>query len=438
MEILIMLGQFFLGLFIMVGLHELGHLLFAKLFGMRVDSYTIGFPPTLLSFKWKGTSYKIGLLPLGGAVKIRGMVDESLDTATLNEPPKPWEYRAKPPWQRLIVILGGVLFNIISGLVIYILLTFYGGHGYCHKDVVNQHGIVPHEIGRSIGLQTGDKIIKLNGKDFQNFNDIMSPIKLLEEHSAYTVLRNGKKITLPIPPDFLTKLTDTQNKEKGLIASPLLPPIIASLQPNGEAAQGGLQPRDLITSIEGTPIASINELITILPTYTNKKVTITYSREGITGEKTIAVNNKGHIGIILQALPVEIIKYSLVEAIPVGIKKAWGVISTNVLAIRKIITGKLSASQSLSGPIGIAKMFGGEVNWIKFWGIVGTLSMLIAFTNLLPIPALDGGHAILILYEMIIGRTLPLKLVEKLQQVGIAVLLLLTAYIMYNDICKLI
>jgi len=181
-----MIVQFLLGLSIIVGLHELGHLLFAKLFGMRVESYAIGFPPKLFRFTWGETEYSVGAIPLGGAVKIAGMIDESLDTASLARTPQPWEFRAKPAWQRLVVMLGGIFFNMISGILIYTALTFALGDIYLPKKEVNKHGIVPNAIGSSLGFQEGDQIININGRDFEKFADVLKPYTLLAANSYYT------------------------------------------------------------------------------------------------------------------------------------------------------------------------------------------------------------------------------------------------------------
>ncbi|MCY7349457.1 MAG: site-2 protease family protein, partial [Cytophagaceae bacterium] len=203
MDILIMAGQLILGLSILVGLHELGHLLTAKFFGMRVEQYSIGFPPKIWGKKFGDTEYSIGAIPLGGFVKISGMIDESLDTEAMKQPPKSWEFRAKPAWQRLVVMLGGIIVNIATGVLIFIIITYQQGGSYLSSREVNKNGIVALELGREIGLKTGDRIVRINGKPFEDFADIRSSDVLLGSNSYYTVERDGKQMEVYIPNNFV-------------------------------------------------------------------------------------------------------------------------------------------------------------------------------------------------------------------------------------------
>jgi len=207
-----MLGQLLLALSILVGVHELGHMLSAKYFGMRVEKYSIGFPPKVFGFTKGETEYSLGAIPLGGFVKISGMIDESLDTEALSKPPETWEFRAKPAWQRLIVMLGGITVNIIIGVIIFIALTYFYGEEYVSADEVNKRGIVARDLGKEIGLKTGDKILKVNGKSYSRFPEVMSPDVLLSDNSYYTVERDGKTFDVKIPKDFLGKLSRMQKR----------------------------------------------------------------------------------------------------------------------------------------------------------------------------------------------------------------------------------
>jgi regulator of sigma E protease len=436
MQTLIMIIQFILGLSIIVGIHELGHLLFAKLFGMRVESYTIGFPPKIIRFKWGETEYGIGALPLGGSVKIAGMIDESLDTEHTNQPPQPWEFRAKPAWQRLIVMLGGIFLNAISGIFIYICITLMLGDTYLSKEEVNKYGIFPNSTGIMLGFQEGDRIININGKDFDNFANVLSPRTLLQTNGYYTVERNGQQVRIDIPADLLEKLAE--GKEQIEFISPRTPFIIKAIQPQSGAEKAGLRPGDQIKEINGHFTPYFNQLQAVLEENAGKKVQITYLRDGNLAYTTAEVNIAGKLGFCTNSLLVyQKRKYNLAQAICIGSKRAIEVVRTNIVALTKIITGKVSASKSLSGPIGIAQIFGKQFDWIHFWSIVGFLSMVLAFTNLLPIPALDGGHAVLLGYELITGRKVADKVLENIQKVGLAILLLLIIYGFFNDLRKL-
>ena len=287
MGTLVMIVQFLLGLSIIVGLHELGHLLFAKLFGMRVESYSIGFPPKIFSYKWGETEYSLGTIPLGGAVKISGMIDESLDTATLTRVPQPWEFRAKPAWQRLIVMLGGIFFNIISGIVIYASIAFLLGDTYLEKQEVNKHGIVPNAIGNSLGFREGDQIININGRDFDKFADVLKPYTLMAADSYYTVLRENQRVRIDIPADFMEKLSDPAAQRD--FVNPRMPFIVGQVQQQSGAAQAGLQPGDQLIEVAGKPTVYFHQLKKILEAHAGQRVLIRYVRTGITQETTAQV-----------------------------------------------------------------------------------------------------------------------------------------------------
>jgi len=294
MQIFAMISQFILGLSFIVGIHELGHLLFAKLFGMRVDSYMIGFPPKLFRFKWGDTEYGLGAIPLGGSVKIAGMIDESLDTAHISEEPKPWEFRSKPAWQRLIVILGGIICNVISGVIIYISLTFLLGDTYLPKDEVNKYGIVPNALGVSLGFQEGDKVLNINGKDFTKFSDIIEPRTLLQVGAYYMIERNGQVMRIDIPADLLEKLAEFRD-QKAFIA-PRLPFVIGAIQQDSGAQQAGLQPGDQIIEIAGQKTPYFHQLQAILAEHVAEQVDIAYMRKGILQHTKAQINQAGKLG----------------------------------------------------------------------------------------------------------------------------------------------
>lgn len=434
MAFLIKTIQFLAALFIMVGIHELGHLLFAKLFKMRVTSYMIGFPPKLFKFKWGETEYSLGSIPLGGAVQIAGMVDEALDMDHLQHPPQPWEFRSKPAWQRLITILGGIAFNLASGILIWIGLTYKMGYTYLPKDEVNKYGIIPSTIAKEMGLKRGDQIVQINGKDFEDFNDILSLNLLLRNNSTYTINRAGKLWMLSIPEKVIENLSDIK---KGFWVRPIYPSVIGAVSPDSSAAQAGLVAGDQILTLAGQPTLDIDELHKVVQACIGKTIEATYLRKGIQISTEVQVSQKG-LGIQLAPLKYKQLHYSLLASIPVGLSKAFALIQVQALTIWKLVTGKISVKKSLSGPIGIAQNFGDEFIGSRFWTLVAYLSIAMSVVNLLPIPALDGGHALCILYEALSGRKPSARCLQNAQKLGMIFILLLTLYVFGNDIRKLL
>ncbi|MGD1891944.1 MAG: RIP metalloprotease RseP, partial [Cyclobacteriaceae bacterium] len=421
MEGLIMAAQLILGLSILVGLHELGHLLTAKLFGMRVEQYYIGFPPKIFSFRYGETEYNLGMIPLGGFVKITGMVDESLDTKKLSEEPKPWEFRSKPAWQRLIVMMGGIIVNVITGIIIFIILTYKFGDTYIPRDEVLKNGIVAYELGEEIGLQTGDVITKVNGEEYVKFSDLTSANVLLTDNAYYTVERGGEVVEVPVPVDFLDKFSDKD--AAGRFIDVRMPFEVGPLLEDSNAQKAGLQEGDQIVAVAGQEVVFFDEIQEVLANHKSEEISLEVLRPEQTGIENpinnpvilqVEVTEEGTIGFYRQPL-LELgrTEYTLAEAIPKGTKEAFNIIWVNARAIGKIFKGEVSASKSLSGPIGIAQIFGPTWDWVRFWRITGLLSMILAFMNFLPIPALDGGHVAFLTYEIVSGRKPSDKFLER-------------------------
>lgn len=437
METIIMIAQLLLGLSILVGLHEAGHMLAAKAFGMRVEQYSIGFPPKIFKFKYGETEYSLGAIPLGGFVKITGMIDESLDTKSLSEEPQPYEFRAKPAWQRLIVMMGGIIVNVITGIIIFIFLQYGYGETYVPKDIVMENGIYAYDLGKEIGLQTGDKIIAVNGRDYERVGDLTSTDVLLTSNSYYTVLRDGKEIKVPIPNDFIERYSeDNQSVD---FFDPLFEFKVDVVAPQSNADMAGLEKGDKIIAVNGEPVKYFQEFSEYLEKNKGKEIALTVRRLEDTKQITAQVTDEGKLGFYPDAeMELAHQEFSFAEAIPSGTAKAFDVVWVNIKAFGKIFRGEVSASESLSGPIGIAQIFGGEWIWQKFWTITGLLSMVLAFMNFLPIPALDGGHVVFITYEMISGRKPSDKFLENAQKVGMVLLLGLMGFAIFNDIWKAI
>ena len=438
MEGLIMTAQILLSLSILVGLHEMGHLLAAKYFGMRVEQFSIGFPPKIFGFKYGDTEYNISAIPLGGFVKISGMIDESLDTEKMKEAPKPYEFRAKPAWQRLIVMLGGIIINVITGIFIFIALTYIYGDSYLPKDEVNKSGgIMALEIAEEIGLKTGDKIIEINGQDFEKFEEIVNPDMLLSDNPSYTVERDGEIIQIDIPTNFIERLSE--DNAAGRYVFPRLPATIGEVSKNSLAERIGLQEGDRIIQINENPVQFHDQVVKIIRSYDRDSIKLAIDRDGeiLTYNENFANDTLIGYAPVMPDLNQARINYDFGRSVVVGTERAFGIVFLQLKAFGKIFSGHLSVSKSLSGPIGIAKAYGGEWQWQRFWSLTGMLSMVLAFMNLLPIPALDGGHVMFLSYEIISGRKPSDKFLENAQKVGMAFLLALMVFIIFNDIFKI-
>lgn len=435
MDTLIMAAQLLLGLSILVGLHELGHLLTAKMFGMRVEKFSIGFPPKIAGFKWGETEYSIGAIPLGGFVKISGMVDESMDTEQMSAEPQPWEFRSKPAWQRLIVMLGGIIVNVITGIVIFVVLVYQKGETYYSRDQVIEHGIVAYDIGSMIGFKDGDKVLDINGTPYRSINDLSSGEALLSSEGFYTVERDGEIVRIDIPRGFINSFSNEESMMRFIsIRSPF---EIGEIMPNSPASNAGLQPLDKITAVNERQIQYFNELQAALADAKGEEVRILVDRSGQKLEKTAQVSSEGTIGIAINPLIEPVVqKYGIGQSIVKGTERAFGVVIINAKALGKMFTGEVSA-KNVSGPIGMAKIYGSRWDWVKFWSITGLISMILAFMNLLPIPALDGGHVMFLLYEMVSGQAPSDRFLENAQKVGMVVLLALMVFAIGNDILKI-
>ena len=438
MDGLIMAAQMILGLSIMVGLHEFGHLLAAKAFGMKVEQYSIGFPPRIFKFKFGETVYSIGAIPLGGYVKISGMIDESLDLEKMKEEPQPWEFRSKPAWQRLIVMMGGIVMNIITGIIIFIIMTYSFGDSYLSKAELNKNGIEAFSLGREIGLKTGDKILKVNGKDYDKFDDLLDPDNLLASNASYTVERDGKIIEIPIPSDFIEHLSSSKNSDTVNFISPLSRFTVGEIEKGSGADSAGLKTGDKILSIDGKPVEYFYQMKNELQKLKGQAIHVSILRNNDTIPLHINVSADGTLGFIADNLDYELstTNYTLLQAIPIGTASAFNIVFINAKAIGKIVTGQLDFRKTMMGPIGIAKTFGSTWNWLRFWNLIGLLSMILAFMNFLPIPALDGGHVMFLGYEMVSGRKPSDKFMEVSQKVGMVILLSLMVFVIFNDIIQ--
>ncbi len=450
MDFLSSIFFFIVAIFILVTAHELGHFLTAKLFGMRVDKFYIGFDFWEKRL-WKktigDTEYGIGLFPLGGYVKIAGMVDESLDTNFQSTEPEPWEFRAKPVWQRLIVLAGGVSMNLILAASIFIGVTFVLGEA---RTSVNTPAFIEKgSLFASMGMKTGDRLQLTNGKTVASWEEALDPELFIAQSLNYTILRDGKSITLKAPSNILSKINETQS----LGIRPIVPPLIDEVLENMPARNAGIQSGGLITAINGHAVSDWTEVVGIISSHAAKPISITWQylqpvqgrtitpellrTEGKTFVATVIPNSSGKIGISLKTtLATERKKVGLESSIVSGFNQTWKMSSMTVQGFAKIFTGKEDFRKSVGGPIKIAKIASqsAEQGPVSFLYFLAMLSISLAIINILPVPALDGGQFVLNALEGIIRREIPFAIKMRIQQVGMALLMALFAYILINDI----
>jgi regulator of sigma E protease len=358
-----------------------------------------------------------------------------MDTDQMKQEPQPWEFRAKPAWQRLIVMLGGIFVNVVVGILIFIGIAFFNGKEYLSREEVNKYGIVAGELGQAIGLKTGDKITEVNGKSYHDFTEVMGSDVFLGTNSYYTVDRNGEKLQIDIPNNYIDKLSEPGARENFIRV--FQPFHVKELVPGSAADKAGIKVGDKLTAVNGAPVADFGDFRMKIDSLKGKTVQVTAVADGQTRELEVTVSEEGTIGFYPEILlNFTKIDYSLGESISIGTANAFNVVYTNIQGFGKIFSGDVSPSKALSGPIGIARMFGGVWDWSRFWYLTGLLSMVLAFMNALPIPALDGGHSVILLYEMISGRKPSDVFLENAQKVGMVLLLGLMAFAVLNDVWK--
>lgn len=432
-------GQFILSFSILVVLHELGHFLPAKWFGCRVDKFYLFFDPWFSLFKKKkgDTEYGLGWIPFGGYVKIAGMIDESMDKEQLKKPAEPWEFRSKPAWQRLIIMVGGVVVNILLAIVIFIGITWYWGDE--QLPVKNlKYGVHVDSLGKSIGLKDGDNVVAMDGKTIENFGSIESEL-VLTEAKKLTVIRNGQSVEIMVPESFMQKIVE-QKKFSGMLV-PQYPVIVDSVSNTAVFNSGELRKGDTLIAMNGKPFTYYQEFDQLKKSAANTVAQLTAIRGKDTVQIKALVNDKGAIGFFqvspLTILGTEHIQYDLMASIPIGFTRCWETLDRYVTGLKQLFTGKVNASDSLGSVISIGNTFPGVWDWERFWTLTGIFSIVLAFMNILPIPALDGGHALFTLYEMVSGRKPGDKFMEYAQMSGMILLMGLMAYALGLDFWRL-
>lgn len=440
MEFLVKLGQFLLSLSILIVLHEMGHFIMARAFKTRVEKFYLFFDIKFSLFKKKigDTVYGIGWLPLGGYVKISGMIDESMDREQMAKPPQPYEFRSKKGWQRLLIMLGGVLVNFLLALVIYILVFYTWGEKYIpNQNLV--HGVMVDSLAREMGFQNGDKVLKLDDVQVERWDNVPGDI-WLNEVKLITIERNGQILTLDVDEKVLPEIAKGE-----MMIAPRVPFVVSEIYVDNPAHIAGILPGDHIIGLNGEAIQFWDEFQTKIKGKVNTPVELKVQRGNDTLDFSLATNEKGLIGVIqrtdyefLYEVYDEVeLHYNLLQSIPAGLKKGYQTTTKYLKSLEKLFKPKkYKAHESLGGFITIGSIFPSSWEWESFWNLTAFLSIMLAIMNILPIPALDGGHVMFLLFEIITGRKPGDKFMEYAQIVGMVILLALLLYANLNDILR--
>ena len=444
MDIIVKLSQFLLSLSLLIVLHELGHFIPAKLFKTRVEKFYLFFDIKFSLFKKKigETVYGIGWLPLGGYVKIAGMIDESMDTEQMKQEPQPWEFRSKPAWQRLIIMLGGVTVNFVLAFVIYIGMTWFYGDKYIANESLKDGVWVISDDLKAAGMQSGDKIVSIDGQKLERFDQAQA--KMLTAQKII-VDRNGTEKEIQLPVDFVQGVIESKG-EKLII--PRMPFIVAGFE-DTSLNKDVLQERDFIVSINNNEIKYYDQMEGLLKTYANQEIPAIIKRNNVEQPITLKVNKEGKIGVApavisnqdaekLGLFKLTTNHHSLIESIPIGLKKGKDQLVGYGKQLKLIVKPETGAYKGVGGFKAIFDVFPDSWSWEMFWNITALLSIMLGVMNLLPIPALDGGHVIFLLYEMITGSKPSDKFLEYAQTVGFVILIALLLFANGNDIFKAI
>jgi regulator of sigma E protease len=438
MVILIKAAQLLLSLSILVIIHEFGHFIFSKAFKCRVEKFYLFFDPWFALFKFqKGeTEYGIGWLPLGGYVKISGMIDESMDKEQMKLPAEPWEFRSKPSWQRLIIMIGGVLFNLILAVVLYSAVLFVWGDQYLPTKNA-KYGIFVSETGKEMGLRNGDKIVSVDGKEVEDFNKIVSVI-ILNGAKTIEVQRNEEPVTVQVKNEIIPKLL----KDRYIIG--LRIPYACKVIGFGKdspARDAGMEIGDEIKTINGSTLQFYDQFTDTLAASKGKVVSLLVKRGGIEKTFSVKIKEAGVLGIqreynMAGLFEFKTINYGFFESIPAGISKGYYAVGNYLKQFKLLFAPETKAYESLGGFIAIGNIFPSVWDWESFWNLTAFLSIILAVMNILPIPALDGGHVLFLLFEMITGRKPSDKFLEYAQIVGMVILFSLLLYANGNDLLK--
>ncbi len=435
MEILIKVVQFFLCFTLLVGIHEFGHFIAARIFKIRVDKFYIFFDPWFSIFKWKkgDTEYGLGWLPLGGYCKIAGMIDESMDKEQMEQPAQPDEFRSKPAWQRLIVMLAGVTLNLVLANFIYIGISYAWGDKYFANEQA-RWGYNFNETGEKLGFVDGDKFVSIGGEKVDDTSKIPMQLILSEGDNTVVVDRHGREVEVVIPLERLIEFR--QSKSIGKLFTLRMPFIIDSVARSSASA---LQKGDEAVAFNGEKMTDFEEFKSALSEAKNSEATITVMRDGRALDIILPVDDKGTIGVTTQyPFTLNTKEYTLLESIPAGIRKAGSSVSSYWDQLSLIVKPETEMYKELGGFVAIGSMFSGAWDWFDFWMKTAFLSIMLAVMNVLPIPGLDGAHAIFTIWEIVTRRKPSDKFLERAQMVGMVLLFALLIYANGNDFYRLI
>lgn len=438
MIILIKAAQLLLSLAILVIVHEFGHFIFSKAFKCRVEKFYLFFDPwfSLYKFKKGETEYGIGWVPLGGYVKISGMIDESMDKEQMKLPAEPWEFRAKPSWQRLIIMIGGVLFNLILALTLYSAVLFVWGAQYLPAKNA-KYGIVVSETGKEMGLRNGDKVISIDGKEVEDFYKII-PAIILNNAKTIEIKRDTEFVTVPVKSEIIPKIL----KDKYVIS--LRIPYVCKIKGFGKdspARDAGLEIGDEVLTVNGSGFQFYDQFTDTLAVSKGKTIQVSVKRAGVEKSLPVKIGQSGLLGIQLEnnisgIFEYKTIHYGFFESIPAGISKGYNAIGDYLKQFKLLFAPETKAYESLGGFMAIGNIFPSVWDWESFWSLTALLSIVLAVMNILPIPALDGGHVLFLLFEIITGRKPSDKFLEYAQIVGMVILFSLLLYANGNDLWK--
>jgi len=445
MEIVIKLGQFLLSLSLLIVLHELGHFIPAKLFKTKVEKFYLFFDIKYSLFKKKigDTEYGIGWLPLGGYVKISGMIDESMDKEQMALPPQPWEFRSKPAWQRLIIMLGGVTVNFILAFIIYIGMAFSYGDLYISNSDLKDGVWITNPVIEKSGLKTGDKIVSVDGVKADRFHELNEKILLGKE---VVVERNGSEQKIVLPVDFINQLMNGKKISVVELRLPFIVSVIGDKSPNKSA----VKEKDIITNFNGVSVQYADQVIAAVKDLKGKTVPAIVKRDGKEVALSIVVNDSSKMGIQyaarlpydnlekLRLYPIRKQSYGFFESFPVGIQRGKDQLVGYGKQLQMIFNPSTGAYKGVGGFKAIFDIFPASWSWEAFWSITALLSIMLGVMNLLPIPALDGGHVMFLLYEIISRKKPSDKFMENAQMVGFVLLISLLLFANGNDIYKAI
>jgi regulator of sigma E protease len=444
MEVFIKIAQLLVSLSILVLLHEMGHFIFAKIFKTRVEKFYLFFNPWFSIFKFKKgeTTYGLGWLPIGGYVKIAGMIDESLDKEAMKQPPQPWEFRSKPAWQRLMIMLGGITVNLILGFFIYWMVLFTWGETKLPVKSLTEGVWVTDSLAYQIGLRNGDKILSVNEKEIIYFNDILPQMAF---GGYIRVDRKGETLKIPIPKDFIGQLVD--KKKTTFLLAPRMPFIIAEVPDSSINAGGEIKAGDRVWKVGDIDITWYDQFLGQDKIYKDTAVTVVISRNDTLMEVTARIDSAGKFQVMptlfsyndlleMGIYRFEVVKYGFFASLPAGFRLAWERLSFYVRQIGLFFKPETGAYKGLGGFGTITNMFPGTWHWESFWNMTAFLSLILAFMNVLPIPALDGGHVLFLLIEMITGRKPSDKFMEYAQITGMVLLLALLVFANGNDVLR--